>query len=136
LRPGLALNENWELVANASGPPTFMRKGRRNNNALQISKAINKDGKPLVPEPDVEKIAEASVARFGGKPTRIFSGVCHFGKFGSAVFAVNNFAHCQIWSITDGVHFLTATFICDSSPAAEELSEVEKMVMSLTLVAS
>jgi len=132
----LALNENWELVGNASQPPAFMRKGRINNNALQISTSINKEEKPLMPEPDVEKIAGASVARFGGKPTKVFNGVCRFGKFGSSVFAVNNFAHCQIWSITNGVHFLTATFICDSAPTAEEMNEVEQMVMSLTLVMS
>jgi len=134
LRPGLALSANWELVRDPLQIPAFMRKGRGNNNALQISTSINKDGKLLVPEPDVEKIAEASVSRLGGKPTRIFSGVCEFGKFGSAIFAAKDFAHCQLWSITDGIHFLTATFICDALPTAEEMSEVEKMMMSLTLV--
>jgi hypothetical protein len=114
------------------GVPTFMRKRRSNNNAFQISSAWNMDGQDLISKIRLEALAkELVVHRLQGTPLREFSGDCGYGKFASVVFSAESFSHCQVWFVSNGVHFISATFICDGPPTLEELNEAEGMALSL-----
>jgi hypothetical protein len=127
------LNPNWEEIKEISETPTYMRKGRTNNNALQVSVLINTSDKR--PEIDPERVIVAWVKRIGGKAVEISpsdSESC-FGKAASATFSARDFAYCQAWFSTDGADLIQATFICDGSPSADELSEVSEMVRTMNL---
>ena len=132
MKPSLVLNPSWERVDNPSVPFTFMRMGRSNSNALQISFAWNKERKHLDKNTTVEILASKLVEdQLNGIPLRKYAGNCRYGKFASIIFSAENFAHCQVWFISNGIHFLAATFICDAPPALEELAEAEAMALSL-----
>jgi hypothetical protein len=120
------------MVNNPSGPPTFMRKGRLNNNAFQISFAWNEKGKPLSKDIPVEMLARDLVEKqLKGKPLQEFAGDCRYGNFVSVVFSAETFSHCQVWCVTNGIHLIFATFICETPPTPSELNEVEEMALSL-----
>jgi hypothetical protein len=125
------LNANWEEIKGASATPTYMRKGRMNNNALQVSVGINvSDVRPKI---DPERVVVAWVDRIGGKAIEVWSSQSGFGKMASATFSARDFAHCQAWFSTDGTDIIQVTFICDGSPSAAELAEVSEMVRSMNL---
>jgi hypothetical protein len=127
----LHLNPNWEEVKGVSNVPTYMRKGRTNNNALQVSFAITtSDARPEI---NPEKVIVAWVERIGGEVVEVSSSESSFGKMASATFSARDFAHCQAWFSTDGVNIIQATFICDGPPSADELAEVSEMVRSTNL---
>jgi hypothetical protein len=108
-----------------------MRKGRKNNNALQVCVLINtSDARPEI---DPESVVLAWVKRIGGKVTEVSSSESGFGQAASATFSARDFAHCQAWFATDGADIIQATFICDGAPGADELREVSEMVRSMNL---
>jgi hypothetical protein len=125
----LHLNPNWEEVKGVSNVPTYMRKGRTNNNALQVSFAITTSR----PEINPEKFIIVWVEDIGGEVGEVSSSESSFGKMASATFSAGDFAHCQAWFSTDGVNIIQATFICDGRPSADELAEVSEMVRSTNL---
>lgn len=137
--PHLAIHEDWGPIQNPGGVWTLMKKIRQDNNALQISSMQNRQQIKLAPPPDVERIAATMAAKLaekiGGNVHRTSSGPSRFGRYGCAVFSGARFPYCQIWSLTDGIDFITATYICDSRPAEEEIEDVRQMVLSLTLTA-
>jgi hypothetical protein len=116
-----------------------MKKIRQDNNALQISSMQSRERTRLMPEPDVERVATTMAAKFAGKIEgnvhETSSGTSKFGRYGTAVFSAPKFPYCQIWSLTDEIDFITATYICDTRPTAEEIEDVRQMVLSLTLIA-
>jgi hypothetical protein len=125
------LNPSWEEIEGISETPTYMRKGRTNNNALQVSVLINTSD--ICPEIDPERVIVAWVKRIGGKAVEISPSESCFGKAASATFSARDFAYCQAWFSTDGADLIQATFICDGSPSADELSEVSQMVRTMNL---
>jgi hypothetical protein len=127
LRP----NANWEQIKGVSETATYMRKGRKNNNALQVSVLINTSD--AQPEIDPERVVFAWVKRIGAKATEISSSESSFGKTASATFSAKDFAYCQVWFSTDGADTIQATFICDGPPGSDELMEVSEMVRSMNL---
>jgi hypothetical protein len=138
--PHLALHKDWGPIPQIPGEVwTLMKKIRQDNNALQISSMQNRQRTKLAPPPDVERIAATMAAKFaekiGGNVQETSSGTSRFGRYGSAVFSGSNFPYCQIWSLTDEIDLITATYICDSRPTVEEIEDVRQMVLSLTLIA-
>lgn len=131
---GLAFNHNWETAVFKDSSSALMRKGRSNNNALQFSFSENINEKKIEPAIDLLAVIQNFVAGDGGRLIHTFTGSCEYGRFASATFSARSFSHCQVWCITNEVHIITATFICDADPSEVELQEVEKMVMSLKLV--
>jgi hypothetical protein len=130
----LQLNANWEEVMWVSKFPvymTYMRKGRTNNNALQVGVAINTSD--VRPEINPEKFIVTWVEGIGGEVVKMSSSESGFGKMASATFSARDFAHCQAWFSTDGVDIIQATFICDGPLGADELTEVSEMVRSMNL---
>jgi hypothetical protein len=129
MEPQILLDPNWEWV---DGTYTLSRKGRSNINTLQISIALNKEEK-ILGISALDMLALNWVERIGGKSLQQFRGQCSYGEFSSSIFSAEDFPHCQLWCISNGIHFIFATFICDVTPTAEELNEVEAMALSLTL---
>jgi hypothetical protein len=130
----LQLNANWEEVKEVSKfhvYMTYMRKRRTNNNALQVSVAINTSD--VRPEINPEKVIVAWVECIGGEVVKVSSSESDFGKMATATFSAKDFAHCQAWFSTDGADVIQATFICDGPPGADELTEVLEMVRSMNL---
>jgi len=80
-------------------------------------------------------MAAEFAAKIGGIVQEISSGTSTFGRNGSAVFSGSKFPYCQIWSLTNEIDFITATYICDSRPTAEQIEDVRQMALSLTLIA-
>jgi hypothetical protein len=114
-------------------------KSSARHNALQISSMQSRQRAKLAPPPDVKRIAATMAAEFaakiGGTVQEISSGTSKFGRYGSAVFSGSKFPYCQIWSLTNEIDFITATYICDSRPTVEEIEDVRQMALSLTLIA-
>jgi hypothetical protein len=127
----LHLNPNWEEVKEVSDLPTYMRKGRTNNNALQVSFLTTTSD--VHPEFNPEKFIVGWVEYIGGEVVEVWSSESSFGKMASATFCARNFAYCQAWFSTDGTDIIQATFICDGRPGADELAEVSEMVRSTNL---
>jgi hypothetical protein len=127
----LQLNVNWEEIKGVSKTLTYMRKGRTNNNALQISSlSITSDVRPEI---DPEEFIVAWVERIGGKVVEVLSSESGLGKMAFATFSARGFAHCQAWFSTDGADTIQATFICDAQPSTDELAEVSEIVRSMNL---
>jgi len=126
----IELDGNWEAVA---GPKTcsYMRKGRINNNALQVSIAVNNSNARLQIEP--EELIVAWVQRIGGSNMRVSPCQSQFGKMVTVTFSAGDFAHCRAWFSTDGMSTIQATFICDGQPSDAELTEVSQMARSMRL---
>jgi hypothetical protein len=137
--PHLAIHKDWSPIHNPGGVWTLMKKIRQDNNALQISSMQSRERTRLMPAPDVEWVATTMAAKFAGTMEgnmhETSSGTCKFGRYGAAVFSAPKFPYCQIWSLTDEIDFITATYICDTLPAQEEIEDVRQMVLSLTLIA-
>src|SRR5262249_44997707 len=131
MKPSLALNPNWEIVDNDN--PTLMRKGRSANNSLQISVVWNEEARDLGASNDLEALACAWVESLGGRSIQQSRGACTYGEFFSSIFSAKNLPYCQLWCISNNVHFIFATFICEGPPTPEEIREVERMALSLTL---
>ena len=132
IKPTLVLDPSWEMVDGPYNPPAFMKKGRANNNAFQISSAWNDGGKSLGKSITTEVLArDLVVRRLNGVPLREYTGRCRYGEFTSVIFSAQTFAHCQVWCVSNGIHIISATFICDWPPTQEELEEVEGMALSL-----
>jgi hypothetical protein len=112
-------------------PPTltYMRKGRTNNNALQVSVLSNASDVRL--DIDPERVIVAWVKRIGGEVVEVSSSELGLGKMASATFSARDFAHCQAWFSTDGADTIQATFICDGAPSVDELAEVSEIVHSM-----
>lgn len=125
----IRLNPNWEEVTNPK-TLTFMRRGRTNNNAFQVSFAISASRKPhlMIPTSTVVTWAEG----IGGSVIKVSSGEVRFGEYASATFTWNEFVYCQAWFLTDGVDTVQSTFICDGPPSLIELSEVAEMATRMT----
>src|SRR5262249_9085008 len=104
-------------------------------NVFQLSFMENKTGKKLEPPPLLQEIATALARKLGGTISGAESGPCAYGQFGTATVKTARFPYFQIWSISNGVHFVTATFTCDVEPTSEELRQVKVAVASLHLVA-
>lgn len=137
--PHLDVHKDWSPIHNPGGVWTLMKKNRQDNNCLQISSMRNRERTRLMPPPDVKRVATTMAAKFaekiGGNVHETSSGKSDFGRYGSAVFSAPKFPYCQIWSLTDEIDLITATYICDSRPTTEEMEDVRQMVLSLTLVA-
>jgi hypothetical protein len=134
MRPQLTVSPNWELMQGDDyAVPTFMRKDRSGNNVFQISAALSLDEEDPTTGADLETLAARWVESLEGKTVAQSKGHCEFGEYASAVFTAHDFPHCQLWCMTDNVHLLFVTFICEVPPTPEELSEVEAMALSLTL---
>jgi hypothetical protein len=129
MEPQILLDPNWEW---ADGNYTLYRKGRPNYNPLQISIVLNKEEK-ILGTAALDMLALNWVERIGGKSLQQSRGRCSYGEFSSSVFSARDFLHCQLWCISNGIHFIFATFICDVTPTTEELNEVEAMALSLTV---
>ncbi|HEX3939778.1 MAG TPA: hypothetical protein VHX43_19935 [Xanthobacteraceae bacterium] len=136
--PHLAMHKNWSPIQNTGEVWTLMKKIRQDNNALQISSMHNGERTRLMPAPDVEHVASTMAAKLaeeiGGKVDEISSGTGRFGRYGTAVFSAAKFPYCQIWSLTNEIDFITATYICDIRPSLEEIEDVRQMVLSLNLI--
>jgi len=132
--PYINLSNNWRSVENPNGPWTLKKKSGKDNNALQISSMQRKSGKKLVPEPDLQQVAVKWAIKTGGVVTESDSGECVFGRFGRATFTASEFQFCQCWTISNGVHFINVTHLCDAMPDADELREVAAMALSAKLI--
>jgi hypothetical protein len=137
--PRLAMHKDWSPIHNPGEVWTLMKKIRQDNNALQISSMQNRERTRLIPEPDVERVAATMATEFAGKiegnVRETSSGTSKFGRYGTAISSAPKFPYCQIWSLTNEIDFITATYICDARPAPEEIEDVRQMVLSLTLIA-
>jgi hypothetical protein len=134
MTPQLAVHPNWELMQGADYPvPTFMRKGRAGHNVFQISAAMQLEEKELSTSADLETLAVKWVESLDGKAVGQSKGRCEFGEFASAVFTAQDLPYCQLWCISNNVHLIFVTFICEVAPTPDELKEVETMALSLTL---
>lgn len=125
----MEVNSNWERILGVSTIPTFMRKHRENENALQISWiSIPKDKSVQM---NLEEFAIEWAKSIGGVVEQTTNGIAKYGKFGSAIFKAREFPYCQVWMVSDGANFLSATFICSHFPSDNDLREVHEMVLSL-----
>jgi hypothetical protein len=129
MEPQILLDPNWEWV---DGTYTLFRKGRPHYNALQISIALNEE-KKILGTADLDILVLNWVERIGGRSLQQSRGQCSYGEFSSSIFSARDFPHCQLWCISNGIHFIFVTFICDATPTTEELNETEAMALSLTL---
>lgn len=134
MTPFMNLHPQWQTVENAGGPWTLMRKDRKNQNALQISSMQRNSGERLVPEPNPETMAAAWATKMGGIVSESSAGESAFGRFGAAVFTARQLPYCQCRILTNGVHFIQATYICNAIPEAEELRDIAAMAQSLKLI--
>jgi hypothetical protein len=127
------LDRNWEAI---TGPrvSTYMRKGRDNNNALQVSFTINTSN--VHPQIDPEEVVAAWVEHIGGAVIETSSSCSAFGKTASATFSARDLIYCQAWFSTDDIDTIQATFLCDGQPSDAELAEVSQMVHSMRLGAA
>jgi hypothetical protein len=132
--PYLNLSSNWQTVESAGGPWTLMKKSGADANAFQISSMQRQSGRKLDPEPNLLEFATHFAIRSGGVVTESHVGDCVFGRYGTAIFKAREFKYCQCWTITDGVHFIFATYVCDAVPDSNELREVSAMAVSLKLI--
>jgi hypothetical protein len=80
-------------------------------------------------------MAARFAAELEGTVHETSSGTATFGRYGTACFSSPKFPYCQIWSLTNEIDLITATYICDFQPAPPEIEDVRQMVLSLTLVA-
>ena len=128
-RLDMEVNSSWEKIEGVSSIPTFMRKGRGDENALQISWISIPKDKPV--QMDVEEFAIEWAKSIGGVVQRTSNGAARYGKFGSAIFKAKEYPYCQVWMVSDGANFLSATFVCSHFPTNIELVEVQEMVLSL-----
>ena len=94
----------------------------------------SRSGRKLDPEPNLLQFATQFAVKNGGVVTESQVGDCVFGRYGTAIFKAREFKYCQCWTITDGVHFILATYICDAVPDSDELREVSAMAVSLRLI--
>lgn len=132
IKLNIALNENWKSVSGDSElTKTLMRRGRANNNALQISWISweSEDGAPI----DPQFLLPRWIARLGATIDE-FSFDHSDGRRATARFEADGFAYGQAWCVVDGDNLINVTFICDELPSADELREVEQMVESLGVV--
>ena len=132
--PYLNLSSNWQTVENPGGPWTLKKKSGDDGNAFQISSMQSRSGKKLDPEPNLLQFATQFAIKNGGVVTGSQVGDCVFGRYGTAIFKAREFKYCQCWTITDGVHFIIATYICDAVPDSSKLREVSAMAVSLKLI--
>ncbi len=132
--PYLTLSTNWHTVENPGGPWTLKKKSGKDQNAFQISSMQSRSGRKLDPEPNLLQFATQFAIRNGGVVTGSHIGDCVFGHYGTAIFKAREFQYCQCWTITDGVHFILATYFCDAVPDSNELGEVSAMAVSLKLI--
>jgi hypothetical protein len=136
--PHIVLHKDWSTIHNPGGVWTLMKKNRQDNNALQISSMQSRARTRLIPVPDVHRLATTLAAKFAekieGNVDETWSGTSKFGRYGTAVFSGVKFPYCQIWSLTDEIDFITATYICDTQPGPEEIEDIRQMVLSLTLI--
>lgn len=137
--PQLAMHKDWSPIHNPGDVWTLMKKSRQDNNALQISSMQKPTRTRLMPKPDVEQVAATMAAKLAGEIAgnvqEISSGTSKFGRYGTAVFSGREFPHGQIWSLTNEIDFITASYICDTRPTPEEIEDLRQMVLSLILVA-
>ena len=132
--PHVNLSDKWRTVENPGGPWTLKKKNGADDNAFQISSMQRRSGKKLDPKPNLLEFASKFATSNGGVVTESHAGEYTFGQFGSAVFKAGGRPYCQCWTITDGVHFIFATYICDATPDAGELRDVSAMALSLKLI--
>jgi len=132
--PYVNLSDRWHTAENPGGPWTLKKKSAHDNNAFQISSMQRRSGQKLDPEPDLQVFAAQFARKSGGLVSESNTGECAFGRFGTAVFKAREFQYCQCWTITDGIHFILATYICDAMPDPDELRDVSAMALSLRLI--
>ncbi len=119
---------NWELVPTGGRIPAYMRKGRTNNNALQVSTLSTHEGQTL--ELDLAETVAKWTQALGGRVISTVEGDCSFGKYAKAEFEKAGFSHCEVWQLSDGQSVLSVTYICDAPPTVPELEEVRNMALS------
>jgi hypothetical protein len=134
----LTVHKDWSSIQTGS-VWTLMKRSRQDNNALQISSMQNRERTKLKPEPDVERVASTVAEKLAGKIEgnvhETSSGTSKFGRYGTVVFSGVKFPYCQIWSLTNEIDLITATYICDTRRTSQEIEDVRQMVLSVTLIA-
>jgi len=126
------LVEGWKNYDNPSGPLTYLHS---NANALQISWNEYISGPEPHSDPkELEKMSIEFGKKFGlGDSIKSTSGTCEFGYMGTAIFKSENYPRVQVWQLSNGRDFITATHICAEVPEQKEINDVQDMVQKLIL---
>jgi len=104
---------------------------------LQVSTFLNKDQKNLG---DTSPVRLMEMAQSSGKtqPGGIFvskeGGNCRFGHWGTSIFRGPAGERLQIWFLSDGHDFITATHLCKGQSDQQEVSEVHQIILGLWLL--
>jgi len=133
LKLALSKPAYWVDVSQAGKPSTYCTSPGASENVLQVSYTENKSGIKLEPTPPLEKMVLQQVQKLGVSVLSSESGECAYGVFGSSVGSTDRFPHFQMWLISNGTHFITATFTCNVPPTQEELRDVSTAIASLQL---
>ena len=134
----IKLVDGWSDYSheNPDGPSTFLRDQSEVPGPLQVSYAIYKEGD--IPDASEEELIELCTGlgeqQGWGEVIETESMACAFGLLGTAVFRGEEFPHAQVWHLSNGQRFITATHICPEVPALEEVDEVQEIVKNITLV--
>jgi hypothetical protein len=121
------LPKNWEEVP-GGGASTYMRKGRTNTNALQISLTSwnAKDNVKLDPPQFLAKWLDSINAQHV-VPMESYEPE----RMATARFTGFEQPYCRAWTIVEETDLISATFICDAVPTVGEVEEVENMILTL-----
>ena len=114
---------------------TFYRVASKDSGALQVSFAEYKGGE--IPNPTADDLKQLAVESANNKKlgelVESSSGPCLFGTMGTAVFRAPEHARFQIWFLSNGRDFITATHVCIDEPEPKEVAEAQQIVENLTL---
>lgn len=131
----ITLPHGWaDCSEENEGGPTYLRELSADPGPLQVSWAEYTGGK--VPDPSADDLAEMSrdlgADQDFGELIECAGGACDFGRLGTAIFRSQE-QRVQIWHLSNGKDFITATHIGPRDPDPEELREVQEIVRTLNL---
>jgi hypothetical protein len=130
------LPEAWLDVSkrNSNGPSTYVRKEFKSNLKNHLQFSLTNYGSGKIPNPskkDLVTLARNSGLKANfGEITKINSGTCKFGIFGTAIFRSMENPITQVWYLSNGKDFILASYICQEAPRIFELQEVENIVLN------
>jgi hypothetical protein len=133
MRLKIQLPSDWGPFENATD--IFYRLTSKDSGALQLSFTEYKSGE--IPNPTPDDLKRLAVESGNNKPlgevVESSAGPCVFGAMGTAVFRAPEHARFQIWFLSNGGDFITATHVCIEEPDPKEVAEAQQIVCNLTL---
>lgn len=127
----LRVHDGWRKRENPGGPATYFRGNGPKPSALQFSAARPRPG--VVHHTSGEELISMCEKLTHGVKGRIelsrASGKCGFGIFGTLAVKGSSPAYMQAWVLSNHNDFILVTHICETSPDAQEMKEVNEIAL-------